>query len=120
MTIATDTDDLVATTLWGESLEIVRNTVSYDDMGGSTDSWAVIITVNADIQPISGINPTVGIGQERASSHRMFLPDATGVKQGDRVRPVGWVTGDDEYTVDAVLTDEGHVEIRMTLVVGHG
>lgn len=120
MTISGDTEDLVDTTVWGEVITIVRNTASYSDMGVATDSWESVATPNADIQPISGMNPTVGIGQMRASSHVVFLPDGTNVKQGDRVRPSGWSAGDDEYEVDSVLDDEGHIECRLSMVGGHG
>ena len=120
MSIATDTDDLVDTSIWGEAITIVRNTVTYDDSGFASDTWASVATPNADLQPISGVNPTVGIGQARASSHRAFLPTGTDIKQGDRIRPSGWSTGEDELVVDAVLDEEGHMEIRLGSVSGHG
>lgn len=86
----------------------------------ATDSWASVGTPDGDIQPISGINPTVGIGQQRVSTHRIFLPDGTDIKQGDRIRPSGWSAGEDEYSVDSVLDDEGHIEARLQLAGGHG
>lgn len=118
MTLAEDTDSLIDLVVWGEVVTIVRNTITTDGMGATTDSWASVATPNGDIQPISGINPTLGIGQQRASSHRIFLPDGTNIKQGDRIRPYGWSAGDDEYDVDSVLGDEGHTECRLSLVSG--
>jgi len=119
VTISTDTDDLVDTALWGEVITIVRNTPTYNDGGDFIDSWASVATPNGDIQPISGINPTIGIGQKRISSLKIFLPTGTDIKQGDRIRKSGWVTGDDEYEVDSVLDDEGHIECRLGSVIGH-
>ena len=118
MTTSGDTDDLVATTLWGEEITIVRNTPTYDDAGSPTDSWEVVLTVNADIQPISGINPTIELGQERISSHRIFLPNETAVIQGDRIRPSGWTAGENFYEVDAIVSDKGPVEIYASMIRG--
>ena len=122
MTLSADTVDLTSTSLWGEVVTIVRNTITSDDAGFTTDSWASVATPNGDLQPISnfssGANMAMPIGQQRMSSHRIFLPDGTDVKQGDRIRPYGWSAGDDEYRVDAVLDDEGHIEARLSLVVG--
>lgn len=118
MTIAGDTDDLLGTSLWGEAVSIVRNTPTYGDTGAPTDSWGAVATVNADIQPMSGSNPTVELGQKRISSHRIFLPSGTAIIQGDRVRPSGWSAGDNFYEVDAVLSDEGHVEVYASMLRG--
>ena len=118
MTISGDTDDLVSQTLWGEQVNIIRNTPTYGEAGGPVDSWAVVLTVNVDIQPFSGSNPTVELGQKRISTHRVFLPNGTLIVQGDRIRPSGWVAGDNFYEVDAVLSDEGHVEVYASLVRG--
>jgi hypothetical protein len=118
MTISGDTDDLVDPTLWGESASIIRNTPTYDDGGAFVDSWSAILTVNIDIQPFSGTNPTIDLGQKRISTHRIFLPNGTAIIQGDRIRPYGWTAGDNSYEVDAVLSDEGHVEVYASLVRG--
>lgn len=118
MTISGDTVDLVSTTLWGEEVNIIRNTPTYGDAGDSTDSWGTVVTANADIQPFSGFNPTIDLGQKRASTHRIFFPSGTAVIQGDRIRPSDWTAGDNFYEVDSVLSDEGHVEIYASLIRG--
>ena len=119
MSISGDTDDLLDTALWGETVTVIRNTISYNDVGVSADSWASVATPHADIQPLAGETITGQIGETRRSTHRIFMPNATNVRQGDRVRPSGWVTGDDEYQVEEVMSDEGHIEIWATLVKGH-
>lgn len=124
MTIAGDTDDLISTSLWGESVIVVRNTPTYGGDGAPSDSWATVETVNADIQPIgspdrSGSVRTVELGQVKEATHQMFLPASSGVAQGDRIRASGWSTGTDEYHVDAVLVFDDHVEILAHVVKGH-
>lgn len=116
MTIATDTDDILA--VWGETVTIVRNTPTYGNLGQSTDSWASVSTPLGDIQPAGGRVVTLEGGQQREATHRVFLPNATDVRQKDRIRPSGWSSGDDEYEVMQVLSDEGHVEVLTVLVVG--
>jgi hypothetical protein len=116
MTIAGDTNDLVSTGLWGEEVMIVRNTPTYDDNGFPTDSWDMIVDTVGEIQRIPGNNPTRDLGQGRISSHAIFLPNATDVIQGDRLRSSDWDSGKAEYDVQSVRSDEGHVEIRTRLV----
>lgn len=120
MTLANDTVDLLATGLWGEVITIRRNTPTYGDTGAFTDSWATVSTPNADIQPVSGDVIARESGQDKKSTHRIFLPNGTAIKQGDRIRPSGWSAGDDEYEINSVLSDEGHVEVLATQVKGHG
>ena len=123
MTIAGDTNDLIATTLWGEVVTVVRNTPSYGGDGAASDSWASVATPNADIQPTDsasqGAVPTSEVGQQKLSTHRIFLPAAQDVRQGDRIRASGWVTGDDEHHVDFVSSFEDHVEALTHIVKGH-
>lgn len=116
MTIATDTDDLISTSLWGEVVTIIRNDPGYDHAGYGRDFWMTLTTVNADIQRIAGNNPTRDLGQGRFATHNIFLPDATSIKQGDRIRSSDWSVGKAEFAVEQVLSDEGHVEIRTKLV----
>lgn len=118
--MSNDTDDLLDTDIYGEAVTIVRNTPTYGDTGAASDVWASVATPNADIQPITGHNPTGELGQMKISTHRIFLPNGIAVRQGDRIRPSGWVAGDNEYEVDAVLSDEGHVEVLASFVGGHG
>jgi hypothetical protein len=57
-------------------------------------------------------------GQKRISTHRIFLPDETAIIQGDRIRPAGWVAGDNFYEVDDASSRDSFVEIYATLVRG--
>lgn len=120
MTLADDTTDLLGTSLWGEQVTIRRNTPTYSNTGAFTDSWATLSTPNADIQPVGGDIATREIGQDKKSTHRIFFPSSTNIEPGDRIRPSGWASGDDEYEVNSVLSDDGHVEVFATMVKGHG
>lgn len=122
MSFADDTDDLLQdpNSGHGEAVVIRRNTPTYGDTGAASDSFSTIATIQGDIQPNSASNPTVELGQQKMSSHRIFLPNGANVLQGDRVRPSGWSAGEDEYEVDGVLSEEGHVEALASLVKGHG
>ena len=116
MSISSDTDDLISTSLWGEVVTIMRNDPKYGDIGTGTELWSIISEPNADIQRIAGNNPTRNLGQDRISSHRIFLPDGTNVKQGDRIRSADWDVGKAVHFVLAVMADEGHTEIMTKLV----
>lgn len=120
MTIATDTDDLLG--VWGETVTIVRNTPTFGSTGAAVDSWATVATVSADIQPfrVKGGDITSAIGEQRESDVVVFFPSGTALLQGDRLRKSGWVAGDDEYVLDVVQTEEGHVECYGVKVSGHG
>ena len=121
MSLSDEITDLIDTGYLGEAVTIVRNTPTYSDTGTFTDSWASTSTPNAEIQPIGGDLSTMPQGQQAVSTHRIHLPNGNGVRAGDRVRPSGWSTGDDEYEVDVVLTRTGHhVEALLHKVVGHG
>lgn len=111
-----DTDALL--TVWGETVTVVRNTATYGALGQPSDSWSSVATPSSDIQPVSGTVFTDAAGQKREATHRIFFPNGTAVLQKDRVRPSGWSSGDDEYEVQQVLSDEGHVEALAVLVVG--
>ena len=119
MSISTDTDELLDTSLWGEAVTVMRNTPTYGGDGDKSDSWASVSTPNADIQPLSGADLARESGSEQMSTHKIFLPSGNGVRQGDRIRASGWVTGDDEHQVDAVLSFEDHVEVMTHIVKGH-
>ena len=119
MSIATDTDALL--TVWGETVTIRRNTPTYGDIGELTDSWATLSTPLADVQPVDAEKAmvTVAIGEQRILTHRIFFPDATAIRAGDRIRRASWASGDDELEVQYVMTDEGHVEVYTSAVAGH-
>mgnify|MGYP001600524561 CR=1 FL=1 len=115
MTIADDTDDIL--TVWGETVTVVRNTPTYDGAGAlSGDSWATVSTPQADIQPLTGQFAVADDGEQKISTHWILLPSANAVRQGDRIRPVGWSAGDNEYEVDSAMLNEDHVEVMATLV----
>ena len=106
--LAGETNDLLGTSVYGEVITIVRNTLSYSDTGAPTDSWASVATPNADIQPVNAVEKMIvtgEIGQQRTLSVSIFLPNATDVRVGDRIRPSGWVAGDDEYEIGYVMSD---------------
>lgn len=119
MTISGDTDDIISTSLWGESVTIYRNTPSFGNFGEPTDSWGLQSTVACDIQPLGGSLKATEIGLQKNSTHKLFFPASTSVIAGDRVRPSGWVTGDDEYIVDVGSSFEDHVEADAHMVKGH-
>lgn len=116
MTIAGDTEDLISTDLWGETVTIVRNDPNYNEAGFPLNIWDTVVVTHGDIQRISGNNPTRNLGQGRISSHTIFLPDATAIIQGDRIRSSEWDTGKAEFEVQSVMVEEGHVELRTRLV----
>jgi len=115
MSISTDTDDLLSTSLWGEVLIIIRNDPDYGNFGEAGDHFDVMSNPNGDIQRVSGNNPTRNLGQGRFMTHTIFLPNNTDVKQGDRIRTSDWTAGRAEYFVEQVLSDEGHVELKASL-----
>lgn len=115
MTIATDTDDLLVNNLWGELIYIVRNAPTYGRIGEGGDLFTIIGTPNGDIQRVSGNNPSRNLGQGRFMTHRVFLPNGTDIRQGDRIRTSDWTAGRAEYFIEEVLSDEGHVEVKASL-----
>lgn len=117
MTIADDTDDILS--VWGETVTIVRNTITYDDFGDRTDSWAQVASVEADLQPMSTNMTAREIGFEKKSTHAIYVPVTTTVAAGDRLRPSGWVAGNDEYVVTGVWSYEDHLEVHALKVEGH-
>lgn len=119
MTISSDTTSILS--VWGETVTIIRNTPSYDNAGVMTDSWSSSVTgtATADIQPVSGITVQKENGEQRTMTHRLYFPSGTNIRQGDRIRASGWVAGGDEYTVESVLSDEGHIEVLATITSGH-
>jgi hypothetical protein len=116
MTVAGDTVDLLSTSLWGEVVTIVRNSPAYQDDGFGDEEWNSVADTLAEIQRISGNNPTRDLGQGRFCSHTIFLPDQTDVVQGDRIRSSEWTTGRAEFEVQVVMADTGHTEVRTRLV----
>jgi hypothetical protein len=117
VTIAQDTDDILG--VWGETVVVVRNSITYgNDGAASSESWGQVVSCLADIQPNDGSLKVGPVGEQRMSTHRIFFPNGTAVIPGDRVRAAGWATGDDEYQVDFILNEEGHVEVAASIVRG--
>lgn len=115
--IAEDTDSILSE--WGETVGVYRNEITYGgDGAASLETWNLIVSCLADIQPYSGNMRTRAVGQERQSTHRIFFPANTPVIPGDKIRKYGWVAGDDEYLVDHIFDEEGHVEVEATIVRG--
>jgi hypothetical protein len=117
VTIAQDTDAILG--VFGETVVVVRNTVTYgNDGAASSESWGQVASCLADIQPNDGGLKVGPVGEQRMSTHRIFFPSGTDVIPGDRVRASGWATGADEYQVDFILSEEGHVEVAASIVRG--
>jgi len=115
--LASDTSDIL--NVFGETVEIHRNTITYGQDGAAhAETWSLQFSCLADIQPWGGDLKTGDVGDEKRSTHRIFFPSGADVIPGDRVRPYGWTTGADEYTVDFILSEEGHVEVAATIVRG--
>ena len=119
MTMAQDTTAILD--VWGQTLTIVRKTPTYSDTGMATMVWAAVTTATGDIQPFSGAERRDVGGEIVLTTHEIYLPNGTDVRGGDRVRPAGWVAGDDEYEVRELRAETpSHIQINATLVRGHG
>jgi hypothetical protein len=115
--VGEDTDDILG--VWGETVGIYRNMITYGSDGAAqSESWVLQYSVLADIQPFGGDMKMTPVGYEKLSTHRIFFPSGTAVHAGDRIRKYGWATGDDEYVVDMILSEEGHVEVGASIVAG--
>jgi hypothetical protein len=115
--VGEDTDDIL--NVWGETVQVLRNTITYGSDGAAqSESWVLQYSILADIQPFGGDLKMAPVGFEKLSTHRIFFPSGTAVKAGYRIRKYGWATGDDEYVVDMVLSEEGHVEVGASIVAG--
>ena len=119
--MANDTVDLIDTDLWGQTVSVVRNFPTYSDTGIATDDWQSVGSFNSEMQPISpGSLATQAIGQMQSSSHRFYFACGRDIQQGDRIRPENWIAGNDEYVVNQVMDEAGHVEAYAQRVRGHG
>ena len=119
MTIKDDTDDILE--VWGQTLTVVRETITYNNSGKPTPSWSSQGTLTGDIQPASSEVIRQEQGEKIKTTHEIFVTNAANVLGGDRIRIAGWVVGNDEYQVIGVdLFTPSHVSIRATLVKGHG
>ena len=118
MSINSDTDDILS--VWGETVTIVRNSITIDDYGNRTDSWVQVDSVEADLQPMTTRMTAREIGFEKKSTHAIYVPSTTTIAAGDRLRPSGWSAGNDEYVVTGVWVYEDHLEVHALRVEGHG
>ena len=119
MAIATDAADLLS--IWGQTLTIVRRTVTYGDTGKPTATWTSQGTATGLIQPAGESVVRTVKGVEKSASHSIFFANATNVLEEDRVRPAGWAAGDDEYEV-VTLEEQApsHTRVTAQMVKGHG
>ena len=119
MAMADDATALLS--VWGSTVTVVRNTPTYNDSGNPTASWASAATPTALIQPADGDTARREVGLEVRTTHVMFVENAVGVREGDRVRPNGWSSGDDEFQVHRVEAwTPSHVRCFMVRTKGHG
>lgn len=119
MTIAQDTAALL--TVWGETVSLMRRGPTFSDRGTPTPVWTSVATPSCDIQSSGGATIRLPSGLQVSTTHNLFFPQGTDVRGGDRVRPAGWVAGNDEYEVQGVLAEpDSHVEAQAILVKGHG
>lgn len=108
--------------VWGQTLTVVRRAVVYATSGSSTYTWNQVDQQTGRIEPY----------QRRASTKRteegidvdtefeVYLPAVTNVLEADRIRPQGWVTGNDEYTVTHVLNrTPSHIQLLCEVTQGH-
>lgn len=119
MTVAQDTTAILS--VWGQTLTIRRKSPTLSDSGAPTANWATNGTATGDIQPLSGAEQRVELGEQIITTHEIFVANGSDVKPGDRVRPAAWSAGDDEYEV-RILVEEtpSHTCFRAERVRGHG
>jgi len=119
MTMAADASALL--TIWGTTHSIMSRAVSFSDTGDPTPTWTESSTPLCYIQPVSGDTIRQEQGQQIVTTHEGYLPNGTVINEGNRIRPPGWVAGDDEYQVRLVEAwAPSHVRVRLVLVEGHG
>lgn len=119
MAIAADTTDLLS--IWGQTLTIVRRSVTYGDTSKPTVTWSSQGTATGMIQPASEATPREEVGLKARATHVIYFPNGTGVLEGDRIRTASWASGDDEYEVQRVETQSpSHVRLITVLTKGHG
>lgn len=119
MTVAQDTTAILA--VWGQTVTIMRKVPTFSNTGAPTPVWTSQGTATADIQPISGDERRAELGERVKTTHKIILPNGTGIQGGDRVRPNGWAAGDDEYEVRVLIEEiPSHVLVEAEKVRGHG
>lgn len=119
MAIATDASDLLS--IWGSAVTVRRPSTTYGDTGKPTVTWATQASPTGLIQPADGETLREEEGQKVRTTHVLFVANGTDVLEGDRVRPNGWVSGDDEYQVHRVEAwTPSHSRCRLVRTKGHG
>ncbi len=121
MSLAGDFGQLM--TLWGQTLTIVRRSVSYADSGSPTVTWSQVSSVTGMIQPATrprGDTMRVEAGIKSYEYNEVYLPTTTTVDTGDRIRPFGWAAGDNEYEViEKNDFSPSHFELLTIITRGH-
>jgi SPP1 family predicted phage head-tail adaptor len=73
-------------TLANQSVEIQRATVTRDAIGGKTETWNTVQTVNARVQPLSGAE-NVKYGRDvEVRMVKMYIPSAPTITHANRIR----------------------------------
>lgn len=120
-------DDMAAIlAAWGTPFQaIVRRSVTYGNTGDPTVTWnnTTTPTVKYYIEPYhrGARTERVEEGILVSTDFIFYVPENTDVQEADRLRPNGWVNGQDEYEVIHVQDyAPSHMEIYTQKVVGHG
>jgi len=119
VTVAEDTVALLD--VWGQTVTTMRKIATFGDTGAPTPVWTQVYSGKADIQPVDGSEKRIPLGELATTTHEIFFPNGTDVKGADRVRPAGWVAGNDEYEVRGIVEETpSHTVVNASLVRGHG
>src|SRR3990167_10988933 len=101
MAMATDAADLLS--IWGVAVTYVTKSATYGDTGKPTVTWASSSTPTGFILPLShGEVARIEVCEKIATTHEAFFENGTTLVAGNRIRPNGWVSGDDEYEIQRV------------------
>lgn len=120
VSLANDMTALMST--WGQTLTVVRKSVSYGTSGSDTYTWTQKDQQTGMIQPYTRRADTLRVpeGVDVHAEFEVYLPVATVIQEDDRIRPSGWAAGQDEYHVLHVLSySSSHIEAFCELVKGH-
>lgn len=119
MTMADDAAGILS--VWGATFTVFRRSVSYGDTGKPSVSWTNKGSATAMKQPGSDNTSRGEPGIKVVATWTFFFPNGTDILEGDRLQPVGWAAGDDEYEVDTLEAQPpSHVKVVTVLAKGHG
>jgi hypothetical protein len=121
MTMAANFTALMTT--WGQTVTVARRSVTYGDTGKPSSTWATNDTQASMIQPFTRRGDAIRRepGLESSALYEIYMPAATSVRAGDRIRPAGWTTGANEYDVIRVESySPSHLEVVCRMTEGDG